>query len=128
MTQDIHEPMAEANQTDENQPQPLPKSTPYLLGLVIFLGVAIIACLAVLVITIIMRISADDSTAKDQKAAAEPLQVNEILVPAGATLMTVQPFERNILVRVQDGENAIIIVYDPREGVERSRIRLKQGN
>ena len=120
--------MAEANQTAQSDAQELPRSTPYLLGLVIFLGVAIIACLAVLVITIIMRVSADDEVDAAGPAGQSRLLVDEMVIPNGAQLISVTPFDRHLLLRVQDGSEAIIIVYDPRDGMEKRRLRLKNAD
>ncbi len=120
--------MAEANQTAQSDAQELPRSTPYLLGLVIFLGVAIIACLAVLVITIIMRVSADDEVDTTGTAGQSELLVDEMVIPNGSELVSVEPFDRHLLLRVQDGSESIIIVYDPRDGMEKRRLRLKNAD
>lgn len=91
-----------------------------LLIVVITLGVILLGGVAVVVGTIIKRVSDPESNVPVRPGFGE----TQIQLPAGSEIDDIYAADGRIIVRVRDAGGAMLIFVDPRRGEERGRIRL----
>lgn len=93
-----------------------------LLIVVITLGVILIGGVAVVVGTIIKRVSDPESNVPVRPGFGE----TQIQLPAGSEIDDIIAADGRIVVRVRDAGGTMLILLDPRRGEERGRIRLNE--
>ena len=93
-----------------------------LLIVVITLGVILVGGVAVVVGTIIKRVSDPESNVPVRPGFGE----TQIQLPAGSEIDDIIAADGRIIVRVRDAGGTMLILLDPRLGEERGRIRLNE--
>ena len=93
-----------------------------LLILVITLGVILVGGVAVVVGTIIKRVSDPESNVPVRPGFGE----TQIQLPAGSEIDDIIAGDGRIIVRVRDAGGTMLILLDSRRGEERGRIRLNE--
>jgi hypothetical protein len=93
-----------------------------LLIVVITLGVILLGGVAVVVGTIIKRVSNPETNVPVRPGFGE----TQIQLPAGSEIDDVIAADGRIVVRVRDARGNLLILLDPRRGEERGRIRLNR--
>ena len=101
-------------------PGPNPKTVRVLLIVTIGLGVLLVIGAAVVIGTVIKRLNNPESI--PQKPG---FGQTEISIPADAKLMAVENGDARIVLRLQDEEGPLLILLDPRKGIEKGRVRLR---
>lgn len=101
-------------------PGPNPKTVRVLLIVTIGLGVLLVVGAAVVIGTVIKRLNNPESI--PQKPG---FGQTEISIPADAKLMAVENGDARIVLRLQDEEGPLLILLDPRKGIEKGRVRLR---
>ena len=92
--------------------------------MVITLCIILVGGLAVVVGTIIKRVSDPESNVPIRPSFGE----TQIQLPAGSEIDDIIAADGRIVVRMRDGRGTILILLDPRRGVERGRIRLNKND
>ena len=93
-----------------------------LLIVVITLGVILVGGVAVVVGTIIKRVSDPESNVPVRPGFGK----TQIQLPAGSEIDDIIAADGRIVVRVRDAGGTMLILLDPRRGEERGRIRLNE--
>ena len=93
-----------------------------LLIVVISLGVILVGGVAIVVGTIIKRVSDPESNASVRPGFGE----TQIQLPAGSEVDDIIAADGRIVVRVRDAGGTMLILLDPRRGEESGRIRLNE--
>ena len=93
-----------------------------LLIVVITLGVILLGGVAVVVGTIIKRVSNPETNVPVRPGFGEM----QIQLPAGSEIDDVIAADGRIVVRVRDARGNLLILLDPRRGEERGRFRLNR--
>ena len=93
-----------------------------LLIVIITLGVILVGGVAVVVGTIIQRVSDPESNVSVPPGFGE----TQIQLPAGSEIDDIIAADGRIVVRVRDAGGTMLILLDPRLGEERGRIRLNE--
>ena len=119
MSQDTGNQAAAETSSDEI-PAPNPRYVRGLLVVVIVLGVLLVGGAAVVISTVIARLS--------QPEAAMPRDFGtySISIPSGARLVSVENGASRVILRLEDNQGALLIMLDPRKGVETGRVRLQE--
>ena len=86
------------------------------------LGAILVSGLAVVVGTIVKRVSDPESNVSVQPGFGE----TQIRLPAGSEIDDIIAADGRIVVRVRDAGGTMLILLDPRRGEERGRIRLNR--
>ncbi|MGB1118724.1 MAG: DUF6476 family protein [Parvibaculales bacterium] len=95
-----------------------------LLIVVITLGVILVGGVAIVVGTIIKRVSDPENNVPVKPGFGE----TQIQLPAGGEIDDIIAADGRIIVRVRDGRGTMLILLDPRRGEERGRIRLNKND
>ena len=93
-----------------------------LLIVVIMLGVILVGLVAVVVGTIIKRVSDPESNVPVRPGFGE----TQIQLPAGSEIEDIIAVDGQIVVRVRDAGGTMLILLNPLRGEERGRIRLNE--
>lgn len=102
-------------------PGPNPRTVRVLLVVTIGLGVLLVIGAAVVIGTVIKRLN-NPETIPQKPGFGEV----EISIPVDAKLVRVDNGDARIVLRLQDQDGDFLILLDPRKGIEKGRIRLKQ--
>jgi len=97
---------------------PNPRYVRILLVTVILLGVLLVGGAAVVISTVIARLSAPEAP------VTRDFEVSEIAIPEGARLVSVENGDARIVLHVEDKQGMLLILIDPRKGQEKGRVRL----
>ena len=120
MSQDTGNPsVAETSSKDIAAPNP--RYVRILLVTVILLGVLLVGGAAVVISTVIARLSAPEAP------MARDFELSEIAIPAGARLVGVENGATRIVLRLEDKDGSLLLLLDPRKGTETGRVRLIEG-
>lgn len=123
MSQDTgNPPAAETSSEDNADPDltPNPRYVRILLVTVILLGVLLVGGAAVVISTVIARLSAPEAP------AAPDFGTMTINIPKGARLIDVDNGAARIILRLEDKDGPLLLLLDPRKGHETGRIRLTE--
>lgn len=93
-----------------------------LLTVAITMGVLLVGGVAVVVGTIIKRVSDPETDVQVRPGFGEM----QIQLPAGSEIDDIIASDGRIVVRVRDAGGTMLILLDPRRGEERGRIRLNE--
>ncbi len=93
-----------------------------LLIVVITLGVILLVGMAIVVGTIIKRVSNPETNVPVKPGFGE----TQIQLPVGSKIDDVIATDGFIVVRVRDALGNLLILLDPRRGEERGRVRLNR--
>ena len=121
MSQDTGNPSAAETSSEDNvDPDltPNPRYVRILLVTVILLGVLLVGGAAVVISTVIARLSAPEAP------AAPDFGTMTINIPEGARLIDVDNGAARIILRLEDKDGPLLLLLDPRKGHETGRIRL----
>ena len=92
--------------------------------MVITLGVILVGGAAVVVGTIIKRVSDPESNVPVKPQFGK----TQIQLPVGGEIDDIIAADGRIVVRVRDGRGTMLILLDPRRGEERGRIRFNKND
>ncbi|MBT5157262.1 MAG: hypothetical protein HOK33_01095 [Rhodobiaceae bacterium] len=106
--------------SEEAIAQPSPTYVRVLLITVIGLGVLMVGGAAVVIGTVIKRVS------NPEAVPSKPgFGETEISIPADSQVIGVDNGDTRIIVKLQDAEGPLLLLLDPRKGEEKGRIRLR---
>ena len=120
MSQDTGNP-AITETSSEEIPQPNSRYVRTLLVVVIGLGVLMVVGAVVVIGTVLSRLN-NPETIPVKPGFGE----TEISIPADAELVSVENGDARIVLRLKDNKGPLLILLDPRKGVEKGRIRLNK--
>lgn len=109
------------NASEEAIAQPSTRYVRVLLIVVIGLGVLMVGGAAVVIGTVIKRVSNPEAV-----RAKLGFGETEISIPFDSQVIGVDNGDTRIIVKLQDAEGPLLILLDPRKGEEKGRIRLRQ--
>ena len=108
------------NASEEAIAQPSARYVRVLLIVVIGLGVLMVGGAAVVIGTVIKRVS------NPEAVPVKPgFGETEISIPLDSQVIGVDNGDTRIIVKLQDGDGPLLILLDPRKGEEKGRIRLR---
>ncbi len=120
MSQDTGNPAA-AETSSEEIPQPNSRYVRTLLVVVIGLGVLMVVGAVVVIGTVLSRLN-NPETIPVKPGFGE----TRISIPADAELVSVENGDARIVLRLKDDKGPLLILLDPRKGVEKGRVRLNK--
>ena len=112
---------AAAETSSEEMPQANSRYVKTLLVVVIGLGVLLVVGAVVVISTIISRISNPETVPRKTGFGQ-----TEIAIPVDAELIDVENGATRIVLRLRDEKGPLLIMLDPRKGVETGRVRLQE--
>ena len=117
MSQDTGNPGV-TETSSEDIAAPNPRYVRILLITVILLGFLLAGGAAVVISTVIARLSAPEGP------MARDFELSEIVIPAGARLVEVGNGATRIVLHLEDKGGPLLVLLDPRKGKETGRVRL----
>ena len=112
---------SQAETTSDVPPGPNPKTVRVLLIVTIGLGVLLVIGAAVVIGTVIKRLNNPESI-----PVKPGFGETEISIPADAKLLHVDNGDARIVLRLEDAQGPLLILLDPRKGLEKGRVRLQR--
>ena len=91
-----------------------------LLVTVILLGVLLVGGAAVVISTVIARLSALEAP------ITRDFDLSEITIPEGARLVGIENGATRVIVHLQEEKGALLLFLDPRNGEETGRVRINE--
>ena len=119
MSQDTGNPSV-AETSSEDIAAPNPRYVRILLVTVILLGVLLVGGAAVVISTVIARLSAPEAP------IARDFDLSKITIPEGARLVGIENGATRVIVHLQEEKGALLLFLDPRKGKETGRVRLSE--
>ncbi|MDA8523834.1 DUF6476 family protein [Alphaproteobacteria bacterium] len=112
---------AAAETSSEEIPQPNSRYVRTLLVVVIGLGVLMVGGAIVVIGTVLSRLN-NPETIPVKPGFGE----TEISIPAGAELVGLENGDARIVLSLKDNNGPLLILLDPRKGLEKGRVRLRE--